>query len=390
MMLDYKTLVISLGVSALCLLLTLFGTWFARRGDGFLLTWVVGMGFLVPGIFAYSYYTESPSAGVGALCFALVLIGFAIIYSAAYQFRTGQSPVSHAMWAAAPSLLLTVPLMLTTYDGIGFIALNIFSALMLFGTAGEYYKARRESPGALTGMGLLYGLTGVSFVLCALVLAVNGQWVIGHAPTNWAEDLNTGLSIAGMTGVGALSLMVHQGRITARHRREAMTDALTGLYNRRALFERHERDTFSHEMAVIVFDIDRFKAVNDQYGHAAGDRVICALADELKDAVGVSTAARLGGEEFAAVLMTAAPGYAEWLAERIRRNFAERDMQAAGLSFRVTVSAGIAYGLPAGRNFDGMLSIADSALYEAKRNGRNRILVAGPEAPATVATRTTA
>ncbi|SIR14417.1 diguanylate cyclase (GGDEF) domain-containing protein [Rhizobium sp. RU35A] len=389
-MLDYKTLVISLGVSALCLLLTLFGTWFARRGDGFLLSWVIGMAFLVPGIFSYSYYTESPSGALGALCFVLVLIGFAIIYAAAFQFRTGRSPVPHVMSIAPPAVLMTAPFMLIGYDGIGFVALNIFSAFMLFGTAAEYAKARRESPGALTGMAILYGATGLSFVLCALVLIHEGQWVLGHAPTNWAEDINTGLSIAGMTGVGALSLMVHQGRITARHRREAMTDALTGLNNRRALFERHERDTFSHEMAVIVFDIDRFKTVNDQYGHAAGDRVICALADELKDAVGVSTAARLGGEEFAAVLMTAAPGYAEWLAERIRRNFAERDMQAAGLSFRVTVSAGIAYGLAAGRNFDGMLSAADSALYEAKRNGRNRTMVAAPDASPPVATRTTA
>lgn len=375
-MLDYQTLLISLGVSTLCLLVTLFATWSARRDDGFLLTWVVGLAFLVTAIFCYSYYTQRPSLPALGLSFAPMLTGFAIIYAAAFQFRTGQSPLRHTGWAAGISLLATLLPISLGYDGIGFILLNICCASMLLGTAIEYWRARRESPGALSGMAMLYALTAFSFLLCAAAIAANGMWVLGRAPENWAETINTGMSIAGMTGIGAMSLMVHQARITARHRHEAITDALTGLFNRRALFELHQRDLFTDEMAVIVFDIDRFKAVNDQYGHAVGDDVIRCLAEDLKDAAGLSTSARLGGEEFAAVLRSAAPGYAEWLAERIRRNFAERELSAGDIRFRVTVSAGVAYGHPDGLDFDGILNAADSALYEAKRNGRNRVQLA--------------
>jgi diguanylate cyclase (GGDEF)-like protein len=373
MMLDYRTLLISLGVSTLCLLVTLFATWFGRRGDDFLLTWVVGLAWLVVAIFCYSYYTEYPSTTILGISFGTMLVGFAIVYAAAFQFRTDRSPVRRAVVASLFSLVLTLSPIAIGYDGIGFVLLNLSCAVMLFGTALEYLRGRQEAPGALVGMAALYALTGLSFVLCAVVIAANGQWVLGQAPENFSEAINTGVSIAGMTGIGAMSLMVHQARITARHRREAITDALTGLYNRRALFELHERDLFTDEMAVIVFDIDRFKAVNDQYGHAVGDEVIRCLAEDLKDAVGLSTAARLGGEEFAAVLRSAAPGYAEWLAERIRRNFAERELSAGDIRFRVTVSAGIAYGFSEGRDFDGILNAADAALYEAKRSGRNRV-----------------
>lgn len=372
-MLDYRTLLISLGVSALCLLVTLFATWMARRSTGFLLTWVVGLAFMVPGIFSYTFYTYYPHWMVGLICCALMLAGFSTIYAASVQFCHDKPPVRRGITAALFGNALTAPAMILGYDGLAFVGLNIGSATLLFITAWHYWRARREAVGPLSGMATLYAATGISFVLCAVVLLYEGQWVLGHAPTNWAEDLNIAISIAGMTGVGAMSLMVHQARITEHHRRESMTDALTGLFNRRALFEAHQKQTFNHEMAVIVFDIDRFKSINDQYGHAVGDQVIRRLAEELLDTTGVNTVARLGGEEFAAVVRTAAPGYAEWVAERIRRNFADREMHVNGARLRATVSAGIAYGFVEGRSFDAILNAADAALYCAKRNGRNRV-----------------
>ncbi|MFD1744811.1 diguanylate cyclase [Rhizobium helianthi] len=376
MMLDYRTLLISLGVSTLCLLLTILGTWMARRQDGFLLTCVVGLAFLVPGIFTYSYYTETPSPWIAVACCSLMLMGFATIYAAARQFRTGASSIGAglqaSLWAAA---LTALPIALGL-DGLGFVSLNLAAASMLFATALEYWRAREEARGPLTGMAALYAMTGTSFVLCAAVLALGHHWVLGKAPDNWAEDLNIAVSIAGMTGIGAMSLMVHQARLTEHHRRESLTDALTGLSNRRALFEAYEKQSFSVETAVIVFDIDRFKLINDQHGHAVGDEVIRAFAEELNRCAGLTMAARLGGEEFAAVLRNAAPGYAEWLSERIRRNFADREIHVDGEVIRATVSAGVAYGREDCADFDGILRKADAALYLAKRNGRNRVELA--------------
>lgn len=372
-MLDYQTLLISLGVSALCLLVTLFGTWMARRRDGFLLTWVIGLAFMVPGIFTYSLYAQYPNRFIGVVCTALMLCGFSTIYAGAVQFRLDVPPWRHAASAALALNAFTIPAMLSGYDGLAFICLNLGCTGLLFATAWHYWQARRESFVSLAGMAALYALTGISFMFCAAVLIHDGNLVLGHAPANWAENLNIAISIAGMTGVGAMSLMVHQSRITEHHRRESLTDALTGLSNRRALFEAHQLQVFSHEMAVIVFDLDRFKSINDQHGHAIGDRVICLFAEELQTAMGVNAVARLGGEEFAAVVRNAAPGYAEWVAERIRRNFADREIEVDGQRLRATVSAGIAYGHGAGSSFDSILNAADGALYLAKRSGRNRV-----------------
>ena len=385
MMLDYQTLLISLGVSTVCLLLTFLGTWMARRQDGFLLTCVTGLAFLVPGIFSYSYYTEVPLQPVAILCCSLMLMGFATIYGASRQFRLGCSPVRDAVRCSVLAGAVTVTPILFGLDGLGFVGLNVAAAIILFATAYEYWLARAEAPGPLLGMTFLYAATAISFVLWASAIAFQGQWVLGQAPDNWAENLNIGVCIAGMTGIGAMSLMVHQARLTEFHRKESLTDALTGLPNRRALFEAYEKKSFTHEMAVVVFDIDRFKSINDQFGHAAGDAIIRLMADELRDCVGLTMVSRLGGEEFAAVIRTAAPGYAEWLAERVRRHFADREIRVLNDSIRATVSAGIAYGRSEGSDFDTILRLADLALYQAKRSGRNRIELAKPDLMAQVA-----
>lgn len=379
MMLDYQTLLVSLGVSTLCLLVTFMGTWMARRQDDFLLTCVVGLAFLVPGIFAYGYYTVVPLPLVAVLCCSLMLMGFGTIYAAARQFRLGCSPIRDAARSSLLAGAVTVTPIAFGLDGLGFIGLNVAAAIMLFATAYEYWLARKEAPGPLSGMAFLYAITAVSFVLCAAAIAFDGQLVLGQAPDNWAENLNIGVCIAGMTGIGAISLMLHQARLTEYHRRESLTDPLTGLPNRRALFEAYEKKKFSHAMAVVVFDIDRFKRINDRYGHATGDGIIRLLANELRECVGLTMVARLGGEEFAAVICTAAPGYAEWLAERVRRSFADRELKVPEETVRATVSAGISYGGEDGSDFDTILRTADLALYQAKRNGRNRIELAKPE-----------
>ncbi|RUU49581.1 GGDEF domain-containing protein, partial [Mesorhizobium sp. M2C.T.Ca.TU.009.01.2.1] len=156
-------------------------------------------------------------------------------------------------------------------------------------------------------------------VLCAAVLAWDGKLVLGHAPSNWAEDLSLVIVIASMTGIGALSLALNQGRHARHHQREAQTDALTGLLNRRALFDLHGKAPVSAFTAVVVFDLDGFKAINDQFGHAAGDEVLKVFAQVLStDLRPNDSVARMGGEEFAMVLRRTLPETAEATAERVR------------------------------------------------------------------------
>jgi diguanylate cyclase (GGDEF)-like protein len=124
-----------------------------------------------------------------------------------------------------------------------------------------------------------------------------------------------------------------------------------------------------------MVDVDHFKAVNDRYGHAAGDRVLVQVAQQLAGALSeTDTVARYGGEEFVVVLPGVDAREAAERADRWRRGCAATYTD----SVRVTFSAGVAE-LPAGGTPDDLLRLADEALYRAKAAGRNRVLVAGGE-----------
>ena len=166
--------------------------------------------------------------------------------------------------------------------------------------------------------------------------------------------------------------------------RAARYDALTGLYNRGTFLEEFEREVSrcargGPAFSLAVFDLDRFKRLNDQYGHPFGDRVLKAFAEVLRadirkhDAVG-----RYGGEEFALLMPNTGKETAMRVAERVRRDLETRGISVDGKRVEVTVSGGIAtYGVE-GEDWDTLLSAADTALYEAKNNGRNRVITAGP------------
>lgn len=392
MMLDYHSLLLALGVSAACLMVTLFGTWYSRRTDSFLLTLVIALCLTVSGIFAYSSYTVEADVVGASIAYTFLMAGFGTIYAASVQFRSGTRPWVMAGAITAASVTFGLPLMIAGLDGLGFIVMNLATAGLLLETARQYWRARREAPGPLIGMAVLYAATAVSFALCAVVLIDGQQWVLGHAPDNWAENLNIAVCIAGMTGIGALSLALHQWRMAAHHRHEAITDALTGLLNRRALFEQHGHRTLGPSTAVVVFDIDRFKAINDQHGHAAGDEVLRLFAEDLRSGTKIrNTVARLGGEEFVMILVNVLPGRAERIANDISRRFAAREIIIGEAVLKCTVSAGVAAGAPTGQPFETVLGLADNALYEAKRAGRDRVHVAGYLRPVdTSETRTTA
>ena len=178
-----------------------------------------------------------------------------------------------------------------------------------------------------------------------MVLAWDGKLVLGHAPSNWAEELSLIIVIASMTGIGALSLALNQGRLARHHRHNALTDPLTGLLNRRALFDLHGDAPVGAFTAVVVFDLDNFKAINDEFGHATGDEVLKVFAKELAGNLRpADVAARMGGEEFALVLKRTLPETVEDTAERIRAAFAARRIETETGSLTCTVSAGFAFG----------------------------------------------
>jgi len=159
----------------------------------------------------------------------------------------------------------------------------------------------------------------------------------------------------------------------------ALTDALTGLHNRRG-FEQNaqglEAESGSLRGAALLFaDIDHFKRINDEYGHGLGDKVLCAVADLIRASIkGRDIAARLGGEEFAVLLPGTTLAGATSLAEQLRASVERgRVRHASGAAIgNVTISIGVANARH-GESLDELIQRADAAMYIAKQGGRNQV-----------------
>ncbi len=170
-------------------------------------------------------------------------------------------------------------------------------------------------------------------------------------------------------------------RLEAKLERMATRDQLTGAYNRHAFFQiaRDEivrTQRFGHSMAVLMFDLDHFKRVNDTYGHAVGDEVLRTFALRCRADLRQSDIfARLGGEEFAAILVETDEIRAMEVAERIRAIAADNPIPTESAKLTVTVSIGVA-SLQENDTVAGILKRADAGLYKAKESGRNSVVKA--------------
>jgi diguanylate cyclase (GGDEF)-like protein/PAS domain S-box-containing protein len=180
-------------------------------------------------------------------------------------------------------------------------------------------------------------------------------------------------------GVSTFRLVDHLVAVEQALTREATTDALTGLINRRQAMSElaHRLDpVVSAPLAVAFCDLDDFKFINDTYGHLAGDHVLQVVADRAQAAVGPSDlVARIGGDEFLIVLdrvsdASAAMSVLQDICDRLKQQ-----IDFEGLPLRSTVSVGIILAAP-GDDVDQVIAGADQAMYRAKRAGRNRVVLA--------------
>ena len=166
----------------------------------------------------------------------------------------------------------------------------------------------------------------------------------------------------------------------------AMTDPLTGLYNRayladRFLVELRRARNYGFPMSVALFDIDRFKRINDRYGHPAGDAVLRKIGSFLRERTRSTDAVvRYGGEEFALLLATADSDVAFEQADRIRAELEKTPFVVPGQAepVQVTMSGGVATYPQDGQTFSELIAVADAGLYHAKENGRNQVFGSRP------------
>ena len=175
--------------------------------------------------------------------------------------------------------------------------------------------------------------------------------------------------------------------LQTRLREEAIHDPLTGLYNRRYLKETLKRELVratreGRPLCILMGDIDHFKSLNDTYGHQAGDEVLRALGDLLRNCARASDIpCRYGGEEFLVVLPDMSLDVARSRAEQVRRDFAGLRITFDDTQLGSTLSIGVSACPDNGTTADELIGTADQALYEAKHTGRNRVCLASHLGP---------
>ena len=185
-----------------------------------------------------------------------------------------------------------------------------------------------------------------------------------------------------LTSLGVADRLRQQRHALTEAERRAKTDPLTGVLNRRSLLEQLEaacRASRSNGLpiAVLFLDLDFFKSINDSFGHAAGDACLAAVIPPIQAELRQSDIiGRYGGEEFIVVLTGADAMAAEPIAERIRQRVSETLIEGHGKTIQLTCSIGVASSVPLGVWGEALIAHADTAVYAAKRLGRNRVQVA--------------
>jgi diguanylate cyclase (GGDEF)-like protein len=163
----------------------------------------------------------------------------------------------------------------------------------------------------------------------------------------------------------------------------ATTDGLTRLYNRRYFMERAESEfersrRYRRDLSVFLIDADHFKAINDNHGHEVGDRALRLLAAACREGLRqLDVIGRYGGEELVVLLPETSAGVAFEAAERLRQGIEQVQIPLPEGAIRLTVSIGVATAGPETETVAALINQADRALYDAKRNGRNRVVAAG-------------
>ncbi|MES2068788.1 MAG: diguanylate cyclase [Pseudomonadota bacterium] len=159
-------------------------------------------------------------------------------------------------------------------------------------------------------------------------------------------------------------------------------DDLTKLNNRRFLTTCGENEVarakrYGHPLSVVLLDLDRFKQINDDYGHETGDMVLCAVAQCCRDATRTTDViGRLGGKEFVLILPATTLAAAMVVAEKLRRRVADILIHVGPLAVKLTASLGVVTVTEHKRTFEDLLRSADNAMYSAKANGRNKVVAA--------------
>jgi len=255
---------------------------------------------------------------------------------------------------------------------MGAAIVAIYAAL----TASELWSERRRDMQRRWPTVTIPVLHGFVLMLPILIGVYMRPYDANFSTSIWVTVFSVELVLYAICTVFVIFMLVSD-RTVAAHKNAASTDPLTGLFNRRGFAEACsrviEREAIAgRPVTVMIFDIDHFKSINDRFGHPAGDEILKLFAVVIASNLRLSDlSGRIGGEEFAALLPCSLEE-GVIVADRMRQVFENSNIVCEEGPVDTTVSIGVAGG-PAGTELEVLLAAADTALYQAKRGGRNRV-----------------
>ncbi|MBP2290796.1 GGDEF domain-containing protein [Azospirillum rugosum] len=382
MPLDTRTLVIVLVGLGVLLTTAAMLTWRAHRHIVALGYWAAGALIGVIGMSLVMFYSVLPAGFVIPLSNGMVAATYVLNWFGVRSF--GGRPIPWRTGFAAFVLLTAGNAYFVVVDddiiariligSAGIAALSLLAALELWrmGPPGAPRRAKRT--------------TALVFALHAAFVIVRAAMMPGAGPLEHllAPNLLNGIAfleaILAVTAWSLGFLAMTSERLQADLDQLATIDPLTGAFNRRAFFRHAEREIArarrtGEPLALLLLDLDRFKRINDRFGHQAGDELLRAFAETVTARLRKSDLfGRYGGEEFCLLLPNTDRTGARTLAEGLRVDFARRAVDFDGQRIIASVSIGIAE-CGSSADLDTALADADTALYQAKRNGRNQVAV---------------
>ncbi|MFL6813146.1 MAG: diguanylate cyclase [Bradyrhizobium sp.] len=333
------------------------------------------------GAASIALWTLAASSLGEVLSLALNAVGFlacGMVWNASRVFH-GRKPnlpglvLGAIAWVAAVMTLSSEASAMRITIGAGIVAL--YAAL----TAGELWSERRRTLQRRWPTVVVPALHGFVLMLPIVLGSLLYPAQDKFSGSVWVTVFSVELVLYAVGTVFVIFMLVSERTVTA-HKTAASMDPLTGMFNRRGFAEACSRviereATAGRPVTVLIFDIDHFKSINDRFGHAAGDEILKLFAANVINSLRISDlSGRIGGEEFAALLPCSLED-GVLAAERVRGAFADSGIVVEDGPVDTTVSIGVAGG-PAGTELEVLLAAADTALYQAKRGGRNRVELA--------------
>jgi diguanylate cyclase (GGDEF)-like protein len=379
MTLDIHTLfLVTIYVEAILGLLLLF-VWAQNMALRAVCWWGFAHLIRLASIWLFGRYGAVPDLVSIDLANALLFTAFAATWTGARVFDGRPvEPVYLVTGAVLWLLLCRLPILADNINMRSLIASGIISGYTWL-TAYEFWRGRDEPLVSRWPAIFMLFAQGALFLLrTPMVALLPGSVNDSVFSSVWMTVLSFESLLLTISGAFILLAMAKE-RTEFRHRTAAMVDPLTGVANRRAflqdaslLAKRHSNNP--RPTAVLAIDLDRFKLINDRFGHAVGDRVLAIFAGAARKSMrGSDLVGRLGGEEFSAVLTETSREKAVEVAERIRESFAQMAQDVDGHQVCATVSIGLVHCQEQTLDIPNLLRQADHALYCAKERGRNRV-----------------